>query len=67
MADIDGSSSKGPSGLSAYYSEVLPDLLIVRARDMPEMYWNYGYAIPAVVASAIASVAILMLRRKGWL
>ena len=30
MADVDGFSSKGPGGLSARYSEVLSDLLIVR-------------------------------------
>jgi magnesium transporter len=36
-------------------------------RDMPEIYWAYGYVIVILVAAALIIGTVLLFRRKGWL
>lgn len=36
-------------------------------RDMPEIYWQYGYLLVALVALFIIIGAVLLFKRKRWL
>ncbi len=36
-------------------------------REMPEIYWAYGYAFFILIAVSLMAISVFMFKRKGWL
>jgi magnesium transporter len=36
-------------------------------REMPEIYWAYGYITFILIAIGLMTLTVLLFRRKGWL